>query len=81
LQRLFLGRHKFSHFRVWYRDWLARYIQQILLDSKALSRPYVQGKTMAEMVQMHVKGTRNYTSSIHKLLAMELLQRQFFDGR
>jgi asparagine synthase (glutamine-hydrolysing) len=81
LQRLFLGRHKFSHFRVWYRDWLAGYIQQILLDSKALSRPYVQGKTMAEMVQMHVKGTRNYTSSIHKLLAMELLQRQFFDGR
>jgi asparagine synthase (glutamine-hydrolysing) len=81
LQRLFLGRHKFSHFRVWYRDWLGSYIKQILLDPKALSRSYIQPKTVINMVQTHVTGTRNYTSSIHKLLAMELLQRQFFDHR
>ena len=33
-ERLFLGRHKFYHFRVWYRDALAKYVQEMLLDSR-----------------------------------------------
>ena len=41
LERLFLGRHKFYHFRVWYRDALLPYIQDMFLDSRTLSRPYL----------------------------------------
>src|SRR5262249_36300491 len=41
LERLFLGRHKFNHFRVWYRDVLSEYVRQILLDPRTLSRPYL----------------------------------------
>ncbi len=37
LERIFLGRHKFKHFRVWYRDALSKYVQDILLDSRALA--------------------------------------------
>src|SRR5262249_2474339 len=36
LERLFLGRHKFTHFRVWYRGPLASYVRDVLLDSRAL---------------------------------------------
>jgi hypothetical protein len=32
-ERLFLGRHKFYHFRIWYRDALSKYVQEMLLDS------------------------------------------------
>ena len=39
LERLFLGRHKFHHFRVWYRDELSRSLKETLLDSDARSRP------------------------------------------
>jgi len=81
LQRLFLGRHKFSHFRVWYRDWLGDYLKQILLDPIALSRPYVDRKSLTTMVESHVNGRGNYTTSIHKLLTLELLHRQFFDHK
>ena len=42
LERLFLGWHKYHHFRVWYRDQLAGYLREILLDSRTLSRPYWQ---------------------------------------
>ncbi len=28
LERLFLGRHKFHHFRVWYRDELSEYVKK-----------------------------------------------------
>ena len=34
LERLFLGRHKYYHFRVWYRDALSKYVQEMLLDSR-----------------------------------------------
>src|SRR5208283_1696313 len=33
-ERFFLGRHKPFHFRVWYRDVLAAYLQEILLDER-----------------------------------------------
>src|SRR5690242_6011422 len=39
-ERLFLGRHKFYHFRTWYRHELADYIKRVLLDPVSLARPY-----------------------------------------
>jgi asparagine synthase (glutamine-hydrolysing) len=79
-ERLFLGRHKFCHFRVWYRDALAGYVQDILLDSRTLARPYLQRSSVHRMVQGHLRGDRNYTSEIHKLLTLELIHRLFFDA-
>ncbi|GAC1688146.1 MAG: hypothetical protein NVS9B5_27240 [Terriglobales bacterium] len=81
LERLFLGRHKFYHFRVWYRDALSKYVQQVLMDPRALSRPYLQPKVLETVVRGHVKGDRNYTTAIHKLLTLELLHRLFFDAK
>ena len=80
LERLFLGRQKFYHFRVWYREQLRDYVQEMLLDSRTLSRPYVQRKTIEAMVQGHIKGERNYTLAIHKLLTLELVHRLFVDS-
>ena len=80
-ERLFLGRHKLLHFRVWYRDALAKYVREMLLDSRTLSRPYLQRKSVEEMVNAHTKGVRNHTTSIHKMLTLELLHRLFFDAK
>jgi asparagine synthase (glutamine-hydrolysing) len=77
LDRLFLGRHKFLHFRLWYRDCLSDYVQQILLDRLTLSRAYVQKQTVDEIVRHHVRGGRNHTAAIHTLLTLELLNRAF----
>jgi asparagine synthase (glutamine-hydrolysing) len=81
LQRLFLGRHKLLHFRVWYRDQLSEYVRQMLLDPLTLSRPYLQRKTVEAVVEGHLKQGRNYTTAIHKLLTLELLQRLFLDAQ
>jgi asparagine synthase (glutamine-hydrolysing) len=80
LERLFLGRHKYAHYRVWYRDVLAGYLREILLDSRSLSRPYICGKMVDEMVQRHISGERNYTSEIHSVLTLELLHRGLIDA-
>jgi asparagine synthase (glutamine-hydrolysing) len=80
-ERLFLGRHKLFHFRVWYRDALAEYVRQMLLDPKTLSRPYLDRGGVERVVLGHLKGNRNYTTEIHKLLTVELIHRLFVDSR
>jgi asparagine synthase (glutamine-hydrolysing) len=79
LERLFLGRHKYYHFRVWYRDALSKYVQQMLLDSRTLSRPYLDPNGLEAVVRRHLKGDRNYTNEIHRVLSLELLHRLFID--
>ena len=81
MERLFLGRHKLYHYRVWYRDTLASYIQEILLDPRTLSRPYLERGGVETIVSGHLKGNRNYTTEIHRLLSLELLHRLFLDAK
>lgn len=79
LERMFLGRHKFYHFRVWYRDQLSQYLREILLDSRALHRDYLQGQVLERMVNAHTKGWHNWTQEIHRVLTLELLQRHLIE--
>jgi asparagine synthase (glutamine-hydrolysing) len=79
LEHVFLGWHKYYHFRVWYRDALASYLREMLLDSRTLSRPYWQKNNLEAIVQHHVKGDRNYTNEIHRVLSLELAHRLFLD--
>jgi asparagine synthase (glutamine-hydrolysing) len=79
IERLFLGRHKIFHFRIWYRDALAGYVRDMLLDPRSLGRPYIERKRLQEVVRGHLKGDRNYTYEIHKVLTLELIHRLFLD--
>ena len=79
LERLFLGRQKFCHFRTWYKHELAGYVKEMLLDPRSRSRPYVDGNYLEASVNAHVSGRRNYTMEIHKLLSLELLHRALLD--
>ena len=81
LERLWLGRHKVFHFRVWYRDQLANYVREMLLDERSLTRPYVVPKRVQAIVNGHLRGDRNYTTEIHRLLTLELTHRLFLDSR
>jgi asparagine synthase (glutamine-hydrolysing) len=78
-EKLFLGRHKFYHFRVWYRDELSGYLREVLLDSRARGRSYLDGAGLERLVSAHTSGRANHTTEIHKLLTLELLQRQMID--
>ncbi len=80
LERIWLGRHKVFHFRVWYRDDLANYVREMLLDPKSLARPYVNAESVRKVVKGHLKGNRNYTTEIHRLLTLELTHRLFLEA-
>ena len=80
LERFLLGRHKFNHYRVWYRDVLASYVREILLDRRTFLRPYIKPRNVEVLVQKHLNGDSNYTNEIHTLLTLELLHRLFIDA-
>lgn len=79
-ERLFLGRHKPFHFRVWYRDQLASYLKEMLLDPRSLSRSYIQSGALEKLVLEHTSGRRNHTNEIHKVLTLEIVHRLFVDA-
>jgi len=79
LERLFLGRHKFYHFRIWYRDVLAGYVRELLLDRRSLARPYLDPSRVETVVRHHLKGDGNSTTEIHRLLTLELVHRLLVD--
>jgi asparagine synthase (glutamine-hydrolysing) len=80
LERIWLGRHKVFHFRVWYRDHLAKYVREMLLDGRSLARPYLNPDVVRKVVEAHLKGDRNYTTEINRLLTLELTHRLFIDS-
>ena len=80
LERMWMGRHKLFHFRWWYRTILANYVKEMLLDPRSLARPYVNRSAVEKVVRGHLKGDRNYTTEIHRLLSLELLHRLFVDA-
>lgn len=80
LERTFLGIHKFTHFSRWYRNELAGYVREMLLDKRTLTRPYLKAKEVEAIVDRHVKGLDNYTPTIHKIISLEYIHRLFFDA-
>ncbi len=76
LERLFLGRYQTSHFRVWYRDQLSHWVKELLLDDTSLARSYLQRTKVESILKSHLGGVGNYTLEIHRLLSLELIQRQ-----
>jgi len=80
LERMWLGRHKPFHFRVWYRDHLHDYVRQMLLDKRSLARPYLTRAGVERVVNGHLRGDCNYTTEIHRLLALELAHRLFVES-
>ena len=79
-EKLLIGRHRFTHYRIWFRKELAPYIKDMLLDSKTLQRPYWNKSFIEPMVLRHIKGDRNYTNEIDQVLTMELIHRLFIDA-
>jgi len=80
LERKFVGLHKFTHFGLWYRQSLAGYIREMLLDSRTLSRPYLNKTAVEAMVKQHLAGEVTCTPAIHKLLNLEYIHRLFIDA-
>jgi len=80
-ERLLLGRQKFYHFRMWYRDELATFVKEVVMDPRTRSRAYFSREFLREMVSEHTRGVRNYSKEIHQVLSLELIYRELIEQR
>jgi asparagine synthase (glutamine-hydrolysing) len=64
----------------WFRTRDARdFIEGILLDSKTLSRPYFNSKSIESMVRSHMTGRKDLADPLGTLVTFELWHRMFLD--
>ena len=73
-ERLFLGRHKFYHFRIWYKQQLKGYLETFGLDSAGQPSCYRPG-TGKQLIEAHLSGRANHTLDLHKLLTVKLVEQ------
>lgn len=78
IERLFLGRHKFYHFRIWYKQRWREYLEAAAETSP---QPACYRKSAGrDMVRAHVSGRDNHTSDLHKFLAVGLIERKLLSS-
>ena len=78
----FLGRDKFQHFRAWTRAELAPLLRDTLLqDHLGAMGAWFERPAVAVLVDDHIKGRRNYTDEVDKLLTIAVAQSTLFRPR
>jgi asparagine synthase (glutamine-hydrolysing) len=70
LERLFLGRHKFYHYRVWYRDQLSSALRE---SGVTRAQPCYADGAPLRLIEEHTSGQLNRTLELHKLLTVHSL--------
>ena len=80
LEHNYLGRNKYYHLHQWFRDELAAFVRDILLDEKALSREYINRHEVIKVVNAHLAGSENNTFEVDLLVTLELIQRLLFNA-
>ncbi len=79
-ERLFLGRHKFYHFRLWYQHQLAPFVRDLLLAPNASAQAWYRPGALRTMVEAHLQGRANHTLDIHRALTLELIQQRLLQS-
>ena len=62
-------------FRKWFRGELSGYVKEILLDGRTLRRSFLDRKGVVRLVDDHMEGRKDHTTTIAKLITLELVQR------
>lgn len=80
IEKLLLGRQQFLFYGKWFRRELGEYIQGVLLESRSVKRPYLNGKILERVVKDHLTGKCNYLNEIDKLVSAELVYRLLIEN-
>ena len=63
----------------WFRQALAGYCREVLLDGRLDGRGIFNMRKVAEMIESHIAGERNYTRQLRALISLEIWFRLFVD--
>ena len=75
-----LGRHKWLPYRLWFRNELARYIDDALNDSSTLRLPFWNHRLLPTMARDHISGKHNHVREINAVLTLAAVDRLLVRG-
>jgi len=68
-----------ADYPLWYRTVLRSWLEDILLDERALARGYYDGDGVRQLIEEHMSGSRDRSIQFGLLLTFELWNRLFID--
>lgn len=69
-----LGKHKYLHYRSWFRKRLAPYLRAVLIDASANHCLWKPGSA-AKIIDSHIRGKENWTHVISTMLTLNAIDR------
>ncbi len=72
------GRHKFLHYRRWFRQQFAAYLRGALENAQMSA--FWNRAFLDQMAEEHISGRKNYVGEIDLVLTLEAVERLFFKG-
>ena len=79
LEQHILGKHKYLHYRQWFRKELSFYAKEILTDGSTSKRSYWNGQ-LESMIVNHINGNANHINEINMVLTVELIHRLLLEA-
>lgn len=80
LDKIFIGRDKFQHFRLWTKKYFADYISDVLHEGTKEAGEFFNLDQIENIVNDHVAGKKNYINEIDKIMTLILARRTLFKG-
>ncbi len=69
------GKHKFLHYRRWFRTRLRDYVRERLLDSDTLAMPFWNAPVVGRIAEDHLAGRQNYETAIDAVITLATVKR------
>jgi len=71
-----LGRHKYLHYRSWFRKDLVSYVQERLASRRVRENALWNRKSLESMERQHRRGTVNWSREIDMVLTIDAIERR-----
>jgi len=75
-----LGHHKYLHYRSWFRNELAAYVNEILASVQTRQNPFWNANVLKRLASDHLSGRKNYVQEINAVLTIEAVERLLFQN-
>ena len=75
-----IGLHKYLHYRSWFRNELASYVNDSIANARVRQVPFWNAAFLEKMATDHINGGKNYVLEINAVMTLEAVQRLLFQG-
>lgn len=74
-----LGLHKFLPYRLWFRNELHEYVQDVFHSTNVKQQPWWNAEFLPKVLANHASGRENYLNEINAVLTLDAIERRLIN--